>query len=578
MADEVLNLSELTKDAFMAGLLPTASMMILSWTMTLSAFSGNDAGNGSDSFEEYISAICGGLILAAVGSELFPLLETSDFMGASIGCVIGILLIFLLGAQDALFEEGEEDDSSSNNEPLERGYSFGGEEEMKVMTGAIFSSPQQVYQSLDNDQIGNGGSSAVDEQSSADGSEIGEQQEIHHRTQADQWVIAPETLEKQAKNLSGCAETKGLLKEKLLTMFNLVKAMNDKSTQLVSMSKVNHVRRSSSSKLSPYYATPSSPRSNSPRGHTSGGSGSGGSGGVGGVIRLSIAAAESLADSLDEDVHRLQYLVDHCRRQMEGSAANFEQQNDAAAATEEAVSELISVSRSKHLERSVQEMVISAEMILSAFEGDGHADRNKGVVSPDNLKIIYRLLHNMDKKLNNLHSTVDRAAFRYKRRSAKDLGPFPMKGSVIPLSLVAPVVVDCAVDGFLIGLSCSLSHRAGVILGLVTCVEMGALGAAFGLRIAKCTGNTWMARRLTITIPPLVMLTTCYLGAMGGSQASDYPVTMGISVGFGVTSLLQLACVELLGEAFRNENTGIANYALMFAGVWIVLALNRVVS
>ena len=199
------------------------------------------------------------------------------------------------------------------------------------------------------------------------------------------------------------------------------------------------------------------------------------------------------------------------------------------------------------------------------------------MVSPEALIVIYRHLRNMDRKLTSLHSTVDRATYRYKRRSLK-MGPIPVKGSIIPLSLVVPVVVDCAVDGFLIGLSCALSHRAGLILGLVTCFEMGALGAAFSLRIRKCSGNSQLLRRIVITFPPLLMLCMCYVGARGGASASNHPISMGVCVGFGVTALLQLACVELLGEAFRaEESAGIGAYASMFAGVWLVMVLDRFV-
>ena len=74
------------------------------------------------------------------------------------------------------------------------------------------------------------------------------------------------------------------------------------------------------------------------------------------------------------------------------------------------------------------------------------------------------------------------------------------------------------------------------------------------------------------------MLCMCYVGAKGGASASNHPITMGVCVGFGVTALLQLACVELLGEAFRAEEVaGIGAYASMFAGVWLVMVLDRIV-
>lgn len=581
--------------ALTAGLMPTVSMMSISWLMTLNLLVG--IGGGGD-FESYIQALCGGLILAAVGSELFPMLESADLGGATVGFIMGGLLIFLLAAQDELFEDDDEGGTRKDRS----GSVSSQKDEIRILSPGKGSEEKRAYQSLDDvdpdpevglrlqgfsgghglsskdkeerDSVGGASAGQSSPIGSAEGSEIGEH-EIHHRTQADQWIIAPETLEEQAITLSDSAETKAQVREKLRTMYELVRSMNDKSTQLVNMTVVNFTTREVKRTNSMTGSTSSLPREV----HTDTSS-SGGLHLSPSAEKLSIAAAERLADSLDEDVHRLQYFVDHCRRLMEGSAANLST-GDSASNGAPMSTDLISMARSKHLERSVQDMLVSAEIILNTFEGDGQLSpgqsQKSDVVSSDALKVIYRLLRNMDRKLNNLHSTVDRAAFRYKRRSQK-MGPVPVKGSMIPVSLVIPVAVDCAMDGFLIGLSCALSHRAGEILGLVTCIEMGALGAAFGLRINKCTGHSIFMRRLTISIPPLIMLSTCYLGAKGGLEAGDYPVTMGMAIGFGVTMLLKLACVDLLGEAFRSEDTGIMGYALMFTGVWIVLLLNKVVQ
>ena len=94
--------------AFMAGMMPTASMLLISWLMTLNLRVGYGNISGSD-FECYVQSLCGGLIVAAVGSELFPILEGSNLTGATIGFILGGTLIFHLAAQDELFEdEGEE--------------------------------------------------------------------------------------------------------------------------------------------------------------------------------------------------------------------------------------------------------------------------------------------------------------------------------------------------------------------------------------------------------------------------------------------------------------------------------------
>ena len=90
--------------------------------------------------------------------------------------------------------------------------------------------------------------------------------------------------------------------------------------------------------------------------------------------KLSIAAAERLADSLDEDVHRLQYFVDHCRRLVEGPAAIA-----TVLAGGQPDTELISVNRSKHLERGVKDLLRSAELILKTFEHGSSSEKTPAV-------------------------------------------------------------------------------------------------------------------------------------------------------------------------------------------------------
>lgn len=78
-------------------------------------------------------------------------------------------------------------------------------------------------------------------------------------------------------------------------------------------------------------------------------------------------------------------------------------------------------------------------------------------------------MHDMDRIIDKFHKQVEIVAFKWKRR--KEL-PIPVIGSGIPGSLIIPVIIDCIIDGFVIGLTTSISFRAGLILGLATSIEV----------------------------------------------------------------------------------------------------------
>ena len=141
-------------------------------------------------------------------------------------------------------------------------------------------------------------------------------------------------------------------------LFDLVKAMRAKSNQLVTMT---HDRMHSTSSTAATHHS-SDMMSEGIEGEGTHFAQTDGN-------KLSIAAAERLADSLDEDVHRLQYLVDHCRRLLEGSAVggNFSGRNEEEEYSGDGGSELISLRRSKHLERGVKQLFDHATRILHVY-------------------------------------------------------------------------------------------------------------------------------------------------------------------------------------------------------------------
>ena len=100
-------------------------------------------------------------------------------------------------------------------------------------------------------------------------------------------------------------------------------------------------------------------------------------------------------------------------------------------------------------------------------------------------------MEDMDHIINSFHEHVSTVGSRWIRRHR--VLPETKIGDVIPLNLVIPVTMDCFVDGFLIGVSCSLSSNAGIVLGFANCLEMSFLGMAYSIRLMKCTGSTLVA-------------------------------------------------------------------------------------
>ena len=78
----------------------------------------------------------------------------------------------------------------------------------------------------------------------------------------------------------------------------------------------------------------------------------------------------------------------------------------------------------------------------------------------------------MDNHLNQLHKTIEGYSFKWGRRGKKRIIPVPSAGSFIPMTLIVPVVVDCIVDGFLVGSTSAISPRAGLILGTIMLYSM----------------------------------------------------------------------------------------------------------
>jgi zinc transporter ZupT len=192
------------------------------------------------------------------------------------------------------------------------------------------------------------------------------------------------------------------------------------------------------------------------------------------------------------------------------------------------------------------------------------------------IREMHQHVDDMEHQISSLHMITEEVSFKW-RRATKAM-PDPAVGSTVPASLIIPVTIDGFVDGFMIGIACAVSRKAGVILSCANCLEMAFLGMAVSVRVRKCTGSTIFVRYASILGPPLVMFFATLLGTVLGSGAKAIPILFVTFVSFGIVALLFLVCNELLTEARKvNEEEGEQWWvtAIVFLGVWVVIALGN---
>ena len=116
--------------------------------------------------------------------------------------------------------------------------------------------------------------------------------------------------------------------------------------------------------------------------------------------------------------------------------------------------------------------------------------------------------------------------------------------------------------------------KTGMVLALVNCVEMGALGAAYSMSIKKCNGSHLYIRIFAMLLPPVSLTSFAAIGACGAHEAEEHPAVLGIAIAFAIVTLMQLS-VELIHESIQSTNSNNTVFFL-FLGVWLTLLLNQV--
>eukprot|EP01036_Dinobryon_divergens_P026725 gene26725-35405_t len=246
---------------------------------------------------------------------------------------------------------------------------------------------------------------------------------------------------------------------------------------------------------------------------------------------------EVMAERIDEDIHQLQYILDNFRRLLQGSGSRLPSRVPRIFVTDEG-------------RRALQEGLANLKSCGARIKGGlQRMDTTASSSAKEIIINIHRDLDFMESEIAALHVTVEGYSFQWRRRATVNKSPLPKLGSTIPASLIFPVIVDCIVDGFLMGSTTAASHRAGFILCMATCVEMGFLSLAVSTRINRCTSSSLLARYCAQLCPPLLMLAACVLGSVVGEQLKAHRTMYTAFISFGIVMLLYLVVNDLLVEA-----------------------------
>jgi zinc transporter ZupT len=279
---------------------------------------------------------------------------------------------------------------------------------------------------------------------------------------------------------------------------------------------------------------------------------------------MTVIEAELLAEQVDESIHKLQYKLDHCRRLLQGS------ESSTTATTAGNTNSMIS----HWLTDNKKQLIVKEMSILSTITEHLMGHLKAQHYTPDNIQEIHDHVQDMDRQINIFHELFDRWTWKWKSTELYE----PFLGETLPRSLIIPVVIDCFIDGFLIGITIAISTQAGYLLAAANCLEMGSLGMAYSSRLAKCTGSSVLSRQVAVISPPLLMLLASGLGAAVAGYSEANPISFVIFISFGVFALVSLVLSELIIEA-RHVQEAEEKWWMelfIFLGVYVVLMVEPI--
>ena len=493
-----------------------------------------------------------GLIVAAVGMELFPMIHEvrggEAFVAITLGFAAGLTLVYgvdsvvdlVLGGGGGAEDGEDKDDESSYNK-------------------SRANSLEEAGYHPPSDDEADSGSEAGSENSAEDAV----LKLSTSRNSSSKWQL--EAVH-ESTALIGLPQHRSHIREHLAEIADSVEFIRNKSALLEATGPL----------LGDLHDGLSS---------------AGSTGNYGAEFGDKIQHVEQTAEVIDEEVHKLHYKLDHTRRLLEGSETfilrsqlkNSDVVSDmhqASLASDLCFSQnpasikapphpilWLSEHRKKAMKTKLHKLGFLAHHLLQHIDSTGF--------DVEVIKEIHSHIDEVERHLLFFHEDVEKAFSKWHKK--RELVT-PAPGAQIPSSLVMPVLVDAMLDGFLIGITSAVNPKAGLILGLANCIEMGFLGIALSIRIAKCTGSSVLLRVASLVAPPLAMFAMAMVGGLAGAGAESHPVLLVAVVCFGIVVLLALVCNELLIEAAegnRDEVWWVS--AMTFVGCYSVVVLDLVV-
>jgi hypothetical protein len=138
------------------------------------------------------------------------------------------------------------------------------------------------------------------------------------------------------------------------------------------------------------------------------------------TTELTTTEAEAAAEKIDEEIHKVQYKLDHCRRLLQGSETG---QMHMHTLTDDVKSQMHT--NLKTLKSTVCHLIEHLKMSTS--------------FDPLTLTEIHSHMDEMESNLELLHKAVEHSAFKWRRSRPF---PVPVLGERIPMKLFLPVLLD----------------------------------------------------------------------------------------------------------------------------------------